>query len=364
MDKVSQSLDSQYIRQTLKLAKKGLGKTHPNPMVGAVITKDGKILGSGYHHRPGGAHAEIEALRSVGGSPKGATLYVNLEPCAHQGKTPPCSEAIIKAGIARVVVATLDPNPLVSGSGVARLRQAGISVSVGLLSEEAQLLNEAFFSFHEQHRPFIALKFAASLDGKIATASHDSKWITNDKARSYARNLRSQYQAVLVGVTTVIDDNPHLGTRAPGKADPLRIILDSTLRVPLKSQVLRDNNILVITTRRASKAARTALTNRGIPLFVCPSDHITLPKVMKELTKREIISVLVEGGGTVLGSFVDSHLVDKVYAFYGPLIIGGTTSVNAVAGNGAPTINRSLKLNKLTQKSLDDTVLISGYTIR
>lgn len=364
MHDVHRPLDTNYIKQTLALARRGLGRTQPNPMVGAVIVSNDVVIGAGYHHQAGKAHAEIEALRSMKVSAQGATLYVSLEPCVHHGKTPPCTEAIIAAGISRVVVATLDPNPLVSGKGVARLKQAGIEVSVGFLNEAARLLNEAFFVFHEQHRPFIAIKFAGSLDGKIATASHDSKWITNEKARSYARNLRSHYQAIVVGINTIIDDNPHLGTRLPGRADPLRIIFDSTLRVPLKSQVLRDTNALIITTKRANNARQKILAGRGIPIFVCSGDHITLPEVMKELMKREIISVFIEGGGTVLGSFVDNTLVDKVYAFYGPIIIGGSDSVAAIGGKGAPTISQSLHLSNLSYKKLDDTFLITGYATK
>lgn len=361
MNRDGQPIDTLYINQSLKLAKKAWGKTNPNPMVGAVIVREGAVIGSGYHHQAGKAHAEIEALRSMKGQASGATLYVNLEPCSHQGRTPSCVEAIIAAGVKRVVCSTLDPNPLVSGGGVARLRQAGLQVSVGTLAKEARTLNQAFFGFHEKHRPFIAIKFAASLDGKIATASHDSKWITNDKARQAARDLRSQYQAVLVGVNTVIYDDPHLGTRLPGKPDPLRIILDNTLKIPKNSRALRNDNVLIVTTRRATLAKQKALKAQGAQLFVFKGDKILLPEVMKELYKREIISVLVEGGGTVLGSFVDSRLVDKVYAFYGPLIVGGTTSLAAVGGNGSPSIKESLHLTSLTHKRLDDSFLISGY---
>ncbi len=360
MKDTRQVLDIQYMQQSLTLAERGLGHTLPNPMVGAVIVKDDTVLGSGYHHQAGKAHAEIEALHAVKDSAKGATLYVNLEPCSHQGKTPPCVDAIIAAGITRVVCGTLDPNPQVRGKGVTRLREAGIDVSIGVLHEEAQVLNEAFFSFHEKGRPFIAIKFAASLDGKIATASHDSKWITNDTARSYARDLRSQYQAILVGINTIIDDDPHLGSRSPGKTDPLRVILDNTLRVPPNSQALRDGNVLIVTTKRATPESQKTFTDRNIPIYICPGNRITLTEVMKELARRHIINVLVEGGGTVLGSFVDAQLVDKVYAFYGPLIIGGETSISAIAGRGAPTISQSLHLANLTYEQLDDSLLITG----
>src|SRR3989344_2010898 len=219
-----------FLKETLKLAKKGLGKVNPNPMVGAVIVKNNKIIGKGYHKKFGYPHAEIEALKNCQQNPKGATLYVNLEPCSHFGKTPPCADAIIKAGIKKVVCCTQDPNPKALG-------KTGIEISFGLLEQEARQLNEAFFTFHEKKRPFIAIKFAASLDGKIATQRGDSKWITNEKARKYSRALRKQYQAVLVGINTVLKDNPHLG-------DSLRIILGS--KIPKNSQVLRNKNILII----------------------------------------------------------------------------------------------------------------------
>ncbi|MEK6565769.1 MAG: bifunctional diaminohydroxyphosphoribosylaminopyrimidine deaminase/5-amino-6-(5-phosphoribosylamino)uracil reductase RibD, partial [Bacteroidota bacterium] len=260
--------DIVFLKTALRLAKKGLGWTFPNPMVGAVVVKRGKVIGQGYHRRAGLPHAEIEALRATVGSARGATLYVNLEPCSHYGRTPPCVDAIVKAGISKVVCCTPDPNPKVCGTAIKRLRQAGINVSVGGLAEEAESLNEAFFAFHHQHRPFIAIKFAASLDGKIATSSHDSHWITNEQARNFARNLRRQYQAVLVGINTILRDNPHLGVRAPGKPDPLRIVLDSTLRLPMTSQVLRDKNVLIFTTRRVNPTKCQQLIRKGISLIV------------------------------------------------------------------------------------------------
>lgn len=355
--------DIGYLKIALSLAKKGLGRTFPNPMVGAVIVKSGQIISQGYHCRAGRAHAEIKALLKSGSLKAGATLYVNLEPCSHYGKTPPCVEAIIKAKITRVVCCTPDPNPKVCGQGIRRLRQAGVKVAWGGLVKEAKKLNEAFFTFHQQHRPLIAIKFAASLDGKIATASYDSHWITNEQARDFARNLRSQYQAVLVGINTVLHDNPRLGGRAPGQNDPLRIILDSALRLPLNSQVLRDNNVLIITTRRASRAKYKKLINQGVLPVVCHGDFISLKTVMAELVKREIVSVFVEGGSTVLGSFVDAGLVDKVYAFYAPILIGGKAAINAIGGQGAPTLNKTLRLTGVVYKTFGDNILISGDTV-
>lgn len=351
------------MRDVLRLARKGLGHTFPNPMVGAVIVKNHQIIGAGYHHKAGKPHAEIVALDAIKSSARGATLYVNLEPCSHHGKTPPCVEAIIAAGVSRVVCCTRDPNPIVHGEGIARLQKAGIIVTVGLLSSEAKILNEAFFGFHEHQRPFTAIKFAASLDGKIATATHDSKWITGEKARGFSHRLRGQYQAIMVGVNTVLEDDPHLGTHS-SRSDPLRIVLDSTLRLPLTSQVLRDNNVWVVTTKRADTAKRHALQQRGISLLTMPGSHISVPQLLKELGKRNIISLLVEGGGTLLGSFSDSQAVDKVYAFYGPVIIGGTQAISAIGGQGASQLAQALHLQSLRFRRFDESFMITGYVTK
>ena len=366
--------DEKFMDEALKLGAKGAGWTAPNPMVGAVIVsagggsasggKNGKIVGRGYHRITGGPHAEIEALADAGRSARGATLYVNLEPCAHFGRTPPCAEAIIKAGIKRVACSAVDPNSLVHGRGIAKLKSAGVSVSVGARGKEARALNEAFFVFHEKKRPFIALKFASSLDGKIAARSGDSRWITNEEARKYARNLRRNYQAILVGINTVLHDDPHLGLRIKGVPDPLRIILDSALRIPLGSKILRDNNVLIFTTRRADSKKYKKLTDDGISVVKFPTGRISLSSVMKELARREIISVFVEGGGEVLGSFVDAKLVDKVHAFYAPILIGSESAVSAVSGKGAGTISESLRLKNTTLKKFGDNILVSGYVDR
>lgn len=266
----SKTLDNYFLRETLRLAKKGEGWVNPNPMVGAVIVKNRKVIARGYHHRAGQPHAEIEALRAAKTSVKGATLYVNLEPCCHFGKTPPCIDAIIKSGIKRVVFSTLDPNPKVSGKSAKILRKTGIKISKGLLTAEARRLNEALFIFYEKHRPFVALKFAASLDGKIAARTGDAKWITNEQARHSTRSLRGKYQGVLVGAGTVLADDPHLGTRIAGKRNPLRIVLDTTLKIPLTSQVLRDDNVAVITTTVANQKNARHRKARELMLLPCP----------------------------------------------------------------------------------------------
>src|SRR3989338_3917391 len=321
--------DTKYLTLTLELAEKGRGRTFPNPMVGAVVVNRGRIVGQGYHRKAGSAHAEVEALAAAGARARGATLYVNLEPCNHWGRTPPCVDAIIAGKIKRVVCCTRDPHKAARG-GVEKLKRAGIAVSVGGLEQEARDLNEAFFTFHEMLRPFVAIKFAASLDGKIATRTGDSKWITNRRARAYARALRGCYQAILVGINTVLKDNPHLGTRKKGKKDPLRIVLDSRLRIPLTARVLRDGNILLITTKRANAKKRR---------------------------------VLVEGGGSVLGSFVGAGLVDKAYIFQAPLIIGGEAK-SAIGGRGANKVREALQLTRIEHNTFGDNTLVIGYPKR
>lgn len=349
-----------FLKETLKLVKKGKGRTFPNPMVGAVIVKNNKIIAKGYHRKAGFPHAEVEALRNAKEDMRGATLYVSLEPCSHYGKTPPCVDAIIQAGIQRVVCATQDPNPKVKGNGITLLQKAGINVSVGLLEEEARKLNEAFFTFHEKQRPFIAIKFASSLDGKIATRTFDSKWITNEKARAYARSLRSEYQAILVGVNTVLRDNPHLGVLQKGKKDPLRIILDSTLKIPLTSNVLRDNNVLIATTTRADKQKQKRLAQRGIKILTFKDNQVPLLSLLQKLRKMEVISILVEGGGEVLGSFIDARVADKLYAFYAPLIIGNKKAISAIAGRGNDTIKNTQRLHSFSIKRFGDNTLLTG----
>lgn len=354
------STDERFMVEALKLAKRGLGHTNPNPMVGAVIVKNGKIIARGYHKKVGGPHAEIEALCSAKASVKGATLYCNLEPCSHYGRTPPCVDAVIKAGISRVVCSTRDPNPKVCGRGILKLRQAGIAVSVGPQEKKAKVLNETFFTFHEKKRPFAAIKFAASLDGKLATRTGDSKWITNEKARAFARGLRGQYQAILVGIDTILRDNSHLGTRQKSGKDPLRIVLDSKLRIPETSKVLRDGNVLILTTELASKKKKELLKHKGVEVLILGGKTISVTKLLTALWKRDIVSVLVEGGGKVLGSFVDAKIVDKVYAFYAPIIVGGDKATS-IRGRGVARIKDAKRLQNIYTKHFGDNFLVVGY---
>ncbi|OGY46717.1 MAG: riboflavin biosynthesis protein RibD [Candidatus Buchananbacteria bacterium RIFCSPHIGHO2_01_FULL_44_11] len=356
----AKNLDIHFLKIALALAKKGLNWTWPNPLVGALIVKNGKVIGQGYHHKFGGLHAEVNALRSAKSSVKGATLYVTLEPCSHWGKTPPCVEAIINAGISRVVCCTKDSNPQVSGHGLQLLKKAGIAVMVGLLESEARLLNEAFFTFHERKRPFVALKFAASLDGKIATTTGDSQWITNAAARGYARSLRANYQAILVGANTVLADNPHLGLRQKKFSDPLRVILDGQLKTSPQAKVYRDSNVIVATTASNPKKI-VKFKQPGIETLVFPGQQVPLKRLLVVLAKRGVISILVEGGSQTLGAFLDERLVDKVYAFQAPILIGGKDSLSAFGGRGVKAIKQALKLERVNFKKFGDNTLTVGY---
>ena len=352
--------DEFFIKLAIKLAEKGLSWTNPNPMVGAVIAKNDRVIGKGFHHKVGLAHAEVEALKAVTEDPQGATMYVNLEPCVIFGRTPPCTDAIIKSGIKKIVCCSFDPNPKVHGKGIAKLQEAGIQTSVGVLADEARLLNEAFFTFHEKKRPYVAIKFAASLDGKIATKTGDSKWITNEKARIYARKLRGQYQAILVGINTILVDDPNLGARINGKRDPIRIIIDPLLQIPANAQVLRDTNVIIVTSSKAEKRKRELLENKGFPILVFDKKRITIPELLSRLREKEIISILVEGGGETLGSFVDSKIIDKVYAFHAPILIGGKKAIG-IGGNGARSIQQALQLKNISHKKFNDNFLTIGY---
>lgn len=363
-DKNFSSTDIKFLKEALRLAKKGVGWVNPNPMVGAVIVKNGKIISKGYHKKFGGPHAEIEAFNASKLDIKGATLYVSLEPCCHLNKkTPPCTEAIIKAGIKKVVCATLDPNPQVSGQGLKKLQAAGIeTIVIDELKESAKELNAPFFTFFEKHRPYIILKFAASLDGKIATTKGESKWITNEKARAYARDLRSQYQSILVGVGTILAENPHLGARTKNKKDPIRIILDPKLALPLNSQVLRDKNILILATTLCDKKKLKYLQEKDFQIAIFSGKIITTKQILSELTKRNIISVMVEGGSQTLGYFIENKTADKICAFYAPIIIGSQNALSAIGGLGIQKLKDALRLQNITIKKIDDNFLVTGDT--
>ena len=352
----------------LKLAAKAAGYTSPNPMVGAVVVKDGYILGQGYHHRHGDPHAEVEALRQAGPQAQGATLYVTLEPCNHHGQTPPCTEAVLAAGICRVVIANSDPNPRVAGGGAAYLRGKGLIVDVGLLAELGVKLNEAFFKTATTGLPFIIAKAAASLDGKIATRNNDSHWITGNKARTWVHRLRHQVDAILVGVGTVVADDPQLTTRLPGGRgkDSTRIILDSHLRLPLSSQVLTVKSTAptwVVCTDAASGDKMAAIQSLGAEIIITPAreNRVDLAALLTVLGERRINSLLVEGGAEVHGAFFAAGLVDKFHLFLAPKFIGGRQAPGILGGHGIAHLNEAHQARELSIHRLGPDILISGY---
>jgi diaminohydroxyphosphoribosylaminopyrimidine deaminase / 5-amino-6-(5-phosphoribosylamino)uracil reductase len=357
--------DRHYLRMACKLAEKAAGRTSPNPMVGAVLVRDGKIIGSGFHEFAGADHAEIVALKKAGGRAEGATLYINLEPCNHQGRTPPCTSALIAAGVREVVAGMKDPNPLVSGKGLRALSRAGIQVRSGVLEQECRALNEAFTKFITRRLPFVTLKLAASLDGKIATASGDSRWISCEKSRVTVHQLRNRYDAVLVGAGTVIADNPQLTCRIPGGRDPWRIILDGRLRIPLTAEFLRqrssDKNI-VVTSNTASLAKIRALETLGATVWRLPlrSGAVSWQRLLKKMAHKGIVSVLIEGGATTAAGALREKAVDKMLLFYAPKLLGGDARY-MIDSLGIERIKHSVALQHLEIQKSGTDLLVSGY---
>lgn len=330
--------DHEYMRYALELAKRGVGAVNPNPLVGAVIVKDDEIIGEGWHERFGELHAERNALKNCKKSAKGATLYVTLEPCCHYGKTPPCTEAIIENQIKRVVVGSMDTNPKVAGKGVALLREAGIEVETGILKEECDALNEVFFHYIETKTPFVVMKYAMTMDGKIATASGKSKWITGETARENVQKDRNRYMAIMVGVGTVLTDNPSLTCRIAGGRNPIRIICDTNLRTPLESilvQTAKEVKTIIATASRDMEMRHT-YEEKGVFILDVPKKegHLDLEFLMKELGNHGIDSVLLEGGGTLNFSALQSKIVNKVQAYIAPKIFGGEAAKTPVEGVG------------------------------
>ncbi|MEW6182779.1 MAG: bifunctional diaminohydroxyphosphoribosylaminopyrimidine deaminase/5-amino-6-(5-phosphoribosylamino)uracil reductase RibD [Bacillota bacterium] len=354
--------------RTFELATYALGRTSPNPLVGAVVVNGGRIVGEGYHRKAGLPHAEIEALMAAGEAARGATLYINLEPCCHTGRTGPCTEAIITAGIKRVVAAMADPNPLVAGRGFARLKEAGVEVDTGLLEKEARRLNEYFIKYITTNRPFVISKTAMSLDGKIATVTGDSKWITGEPARDYVHRMRDSSDAVLVGIGTVLKDDPSLTTRlAGGGRDPARIILDSMARMPLESRVFTQESeapTIIAVTEMAPSERVAALRQAGAEVIICGSGtRVALDYLLLELARREIVSILVEGGGTVNASFWQQGLVDKVVWFIAPLVIGGREAPGPVGGSGIRNLSKAVRLADVSIKELGADLCVEGYPV-
>jgi len=356
-----------YMKRALELAIKATGISSPNPPVGAVVVRSGEIVGEGHTMPAGQAHAEIMALRQAGDMAKGATLYTTLEPCCHYGKTPPCTKAIIDAGITKVHISMVDPNPLVNGNGITELQHSGIISYLGAQSDKASEVMEAYIKFITTGFPFVVAKFAISLDGKIATSSGDSKWITSERARCYARKIRQQNDAIVVGIGTILSDDPRLTARdIEGKAmekQPLRIVVDSSARLPLNAQLFRENGHILVATANAPKLRTDALRAIGADVLTTTSQDglVNLHTLLKTLGDMEITSLMVEGGGTLLGSFFDLGLVDKVIAFISPVIIGGTVSQTPVSGFGANTMADAIRLKHPRIDTIGEDVVMTGY---
>lgn len=360
--------DRSHMARALELAARGRGLVSPNPMVGAVYVRDGRIIGEGYHKRSGESHAEVEALNDAGGDVSGATLYVTLEPCNHHGRTPPCTAQIIEKQIARVVVAHADPNPLMAGSSFSHLEKAGISVEVGLLEKEARRLNEAFITFHELQRPFMVLKWAMTMDGRIAAMTGQSRWISNEQSRSYVHQIRSDVDAVMVGIGTVLQDNPMLNVRLDHyeKRQPKRIIVDGNLRIPAKAKVLTatpPGDCIIATTEFAPEAKAERLRQDGHHVLVMKGRRglIDLRQLTHQLTQFDIQSVLCEGGSAMHGSLVRARLVDKVIAFMAPKIVGGEDGKTPISGWGVSSMHEALSLEEVSIRTFETDVCLEGY---
>ncbi len=355
------------MRQALRLAIKGRGRTSPNPLVGALVVKDGVVVGRGFHAKAGTPHAEIHALKEAGHRAKGATLYVNLEPCCHYGRTGPCTEAIIEAGIKRVVVAMTDPNPLVSGKGIKRLLEAGLEVTAGVLEKEARQLNEVFVKYITAGRPFVVCKAAVSLDGKIATRSGQSKWITSPEARAYAHRLRDWYDAVLVGIGTVLSDDPLLTARLPnGRGrNPVKVIVDSKARIPVNARVFSEESpapTILATTKGAPPEKLEEIAAAGAQVVVVnEGPRVDLQLLMDLLAEKEITSVLIEGGAEVHASAFRSKIVDKVVWFIAPKLIGGREAPGPIGGEGIENLREALALERVKLKKIGPDIYVEGY---
>lgn len=355
-----------YMERAIELAKKGAGFVSPNPMVGAVIVKNGKIIGEGYHEKYGSNHAEVNAFLNAEEDVAGAEMYVTLEPCSHYGHTPPCAKAIIDHKISKVYIGSLDVNPLVAGNGVKMLRDAGIDVEVGIMEKECKAVNPIFFKYMQTGLPYVLMKTAMTIDGKISAYTGDSKWVSNETSRQLVQKLRHNLKGIMVGINTVIADNPRLNCRIDNGIDPIRIIVDSRLRIPLDSNVLKlygDNDRCIIATLKgADPYKKSQLESIGAEIIEtdAKNNSVYLKELMYELGKRKIDSILLEGGGTLNFSMLDEGLADKALFFISPKIIGGSNSKTPVEGKGIPHMKDAIKIKNIEIKKIDEDILIYG----
>lgn len=357
--------DELYMAEALKLAGNAKGRTSPNPLVGAVVVREGRIVGQGWHRKAGTPHAEVHALNMAGELARGATVYVTLEPCSHYGRTGPCAKALVGAGVKRVVVAMIDPNPKVAGKGVKILEEAGIEVEVGVREAEARQLNKVFLKWITTGKPYVIMKTAMSLDGKIATHTGQSQWISNEKSRQRVHELRDVCDGILVGINTVLRDNPSLTTRLPagnGK-NPIRVVLDSKARIPLDCKLVTDGEapLIVVVSETAPQERIEALEASGVEIITAGKEQINIDKLLIELGKRQMTSLFVEGGGRVNFSFLQAGAVDEVYAFVAPMLIGGKDALTPVEGKGFAELSSAVRLHDVSVENIDGDILINGY---
>ncbi len=359
--------DELYMRKALKLARLGWGWTSPNPLVGAVVVKDGEIVGSGYHKICGGPHAEVNAVNDAGEKARGACIYVNLEPCCHYGKTPPCTDLIIKSGIKRVVVGMKDPNPQVAGNGIKKLIDAGIEVETGILESESIILNEIFIKHIREKSPFVILKTAVTMDGKTACENGDSKWITCEESRKQVHRLRGRVSCIVTGIGTVIADDPLMNVRhEKGMKDPVRVVLDSNCSIPVGSNVIvnaPENTIVAVTDRAGSEKIK-AIEKSGAEVMVLPESGkgVDIKRLIDELSKRGFDSILVEAGANVNASFIKEDLVDKVCMFMAPKILTGSASIGSFGGESPEKMADAARIYDMKTECVGDDILITGYT--
>jgi diaminohydroxyphosphoribosylaminopyrimidine deaminase/5-amino-6-(5-phosphoribosylamino)uracil reductase len=353
------------MREALALASLGRGRVEPNPMVGCVIVREGKVVGKGYHRQFGGAHAEVDALEEAREQARGADLFVTLEPCCHYGKTPPCSDAILQAGVARVVVAMADPFPKVAGGGIAQLREAGIRVEVGLLEDEARRLNRPFLMRIEHHRPWVVAKWAMTLDGKIATRAGSSRWISGEASRKVVHDLRGNMDAILVGSRTALEDDPLLTVRPPGNRIPLRIVFDSQAVLPRSSRLVRsarETPLLLATGEDVPDETLRPLAAEGCETLRCPGDtHAErLESLLRFLASRSMTNLMVEGGGRLLGAMLDRRWIDEVHVFIAPKLVGGAEAVTPIAGMGIEEMPRAWRLGEVVSETIGPDTYVRG----
>lgn len=359
-------MDEFYMKRALELAVKGIGMVNPNPMVGAVIVKDNKVIGEGFHEKYGHAHAERNAVKNAVEDIEGATVYVTLEPCAHYGKTPPCVDLLIEKKVRKVVIGMLDPNPLVAGKSIKKLKENNIEVKVGVKEKECRKLNEVFIKYITTKKPFVIMKAGISIDGKIATSGGESKWITSERSRLHSHELRNRMSGIMVGINTVLSDDPSLTYRGEHKGkDPLRIIIDSTLKVPFESKVIKynNNNTIVACVENTDLIKKEKLEKMGVKIIETKSKKgkVDLQEVVEKLGKEKIDSILLEGGGTLNFSALKEGIVDKVRFYIAPKIIGGENSKNSVSGQGFYNLDDCVNLKDMSYEQMGNEIVVEGY---